>query len=148
MAEHRATVAWERETEEFSYKTYNRDHTWDFGHGVTLRASAAPAYLGSEELVDPEQAFVASLSSCHLLTFIALAAMRKFIVNSYTDEAVGYLEKNDAGAMAITRVELHPRIAFADGTAPTAEQLDELHHKAHEQCFIANSVTTRVTVET
>ena len=106
----------------------------------------APAYLGSPANVDPEEAFVASLSSCHMLTFLAIACKQKFMLDSYQDEAVGHMEKNAEGKMAITRVELRPKITWGGDRTPSAEQLDEMHHAAHENCFIANSVKTEVTV--
>jgi organic hydroperoxide reductase OsmC/OhrA len=112
-----------------------------------VQASAAPACRGSAGLVDPEEAFVAALSSCHMLTFLAYAAKRRFVVERYRDRAVGFLEKNAEGRLAVTRVVLRPEVVFADGSAPAADELEELHHKAHEACFIANSVTTTVTVE-
>jgi organic hydroperoxide reductase OsmC/OhrA len=96
--------------------------------------------------VDPEAALVSALSSCHMLTFLALAAMKGFVVETYEDEAVGHLEKNAAGKMAITRVDLHPKIAFGGAKQPTEADLDALHDKAHKECFIANSVTTEVHV--
>lgn len=145
MSEHKAVIDWNLGDAEFGYKTYPRDHTWTFEGGVSVRASAAPAYLGTAELVDPEEAFVASLSSCHMLTFLALAAKHKLSVASYRDEAVGLLDKNDAGKLAITRVTLHPTIEW-NGDAPDADLLAKLHHDAHEHCFIANSVTTEVVV--
>lgn len=145
MSEHRATVAWTRESADFTYKSYNRGHAWRFDGGEEVRASAAPEYLGDPARVNPEEAFVASLSSCHMLTFLALAARRKLVVDRYTDAAVGHLEKNAKGRLAITRVELRPDVVFA-AEAPSDEVLAELHHEAHEQCFIASSVTTEVTV--
>ena len=146
MSEHKATLKWSRQGKDFTYKTYSRDHTWSL-NGNEVPASATPAYLGNPARVDPEAAFVAALSSCHMLTFLALAANRGFVVESYEDEAVGHLEKNASGKMAITRVDLHPKIAFGGAKQPTAADLDALHDKAHKECFIANSVTTDVTVE-
>jgi organic hydroperoxide reductase OsmC/OhrA len=96
--------------------------------------------------VDPEEAFVASLSSCHMLTFLAIACKQKFVLDSYEDEAVGHLEKNADGELAITRVELRPKITWGDDRKPSAEELDKIHHAAHESCFIANSVKTEVRV--
>jgi len=148
MSEHRIKLQWRRTTSDFQYKTYNRAHTVTFKNGQALSMSSAVAYRGDAELVDPEEMFVASLSSCHMLTFLALAANRGFIVEQYIDDAVGVLAKNAAGKLAITQVTLHPRITFAKGTAPNDSQLHELHDKAHHECFIANSVVTPVTVET
>src|ERR1700740_2351234 len=101
MSEHTATIAWRRETPGVAYETYNRDHDWSFDAGITVRASANPAYLGSESCVDPEEAFVASLSSCHMLTFLALAARKRFVVARYRDEAVGGLDQDGDGRVAM-----------------------------------------------
>ena len=112
-----------------------------------MQASAAPAYLGNPKLVDPEEAFVASLSSCQMLTFLAIAAKKKFVLDEYVDEAVGHMEKNAEGKLAITRVTLKPRLKFSGDKQPTGEELKDMNHAAHEQCFIANSVKTEVTIE-
>ena len=113
MSEHKVTLQWERGGAEFSYQKYPRDHTWSFDGGYTMTATAAPAYLGNPAYVDPEEAFVASLSSCHMLTFLAIACRQKFVLDAYEDEAVGHMEKNADGKLAITRVELHPKIPGA-----------------------------------
>ena len=147
MSEHPATIRWQRTSDDFGYDKFNRDHEWDFGHGVRVPASSAADYLGTAERVDPEQAFVAALSSCHMLTFLALASKRRFVVEAYDDEAVGYLEQNDDGRMAMTRVRLRPRVRFDAAAEPTAAELAQLHEKAHKYCFISNSVTTRVDIE-
>jgi len=145
MSEHKATLRWNRDGKDFTYKTYSRDHVWT-ASGVDVPASAAPAYLGNASRVDPEGALVGALSSCHMLTFLALAANKGFVVESYDDEAVGHLEKNANGKMAITRVDLHPKIVFGGAKQPTAADMEWLHDKAHKECFIANSVTTDVRV--
>ena len=111
-----------------------------------MTASAAPAYLGNPANVDPEEAFVASLSSCHMLTFLSIACKQKFVLDNYVDEAVGHMEKNSEGRLAITRVELHPKITWSGDKTPSTDELDKMHHAAHENCFIANSVKTEVTV--
>jgi organic hydroperoxide reductase OsmC/OhrA len=147
MSEHKVTLTWQRGDTPFEYQKYSRDHTWKFDGGHEMEASAAPAYLGNPKNVDPEEAFVASLSSCHMLTFLAVACKKKFVMDEYTDEAVGHMEKNENGKMAITRVELHPKITFSGDLQPTEQELDEMHHFAHDNCFIANSVKTKVTVE-
>lgn len=146
MSEHKATILWSRGDREFGYETYSRDHAWRFEGGIEVAASSAPAYKGNPALVDPEEAFVAAVSSCHMLTFLAIAARRRLVVDRYEDAAVGVLEKNAEGRLAITRVTLHPRIAFG-GAPPSAEEIARLHHLAHEGCFIANSVRTEVVVE-
>jgi organic hydroperoxide reductase OsmC/OhrA len=144
--EHRATVSWQRTSETFTYETYNRAHEWTF-HSVTVPASAAPDYRGDPSRVNPEEAFVASLSSCHMLTFLAICTKRKFSLDAYRDEAVGYVEKNEQGRLAVTRVVLRPQITWSKGVTVPAADLDKMHHQAHENCFIANSVKTTVIVE-
>lgn len=147
MSEHKITLEWKRETESFSYESYNRDHVLVFEGGMRIPASAAPAYRGNPAHVNPEETLVAALSSCHMLTFLAVAAKKRFVVDRYSDRAVGFLEKNQKGKLAITRVVLHPQVAFGGPNLPTPEQLAELHERAHAECFVANSVTTEVTVE-
>ena len=144
MSEHTAKLSWSGAGLDFGYKAYSRNHTWTFENGKTLEASAATQYLGDPNCVDPEQAFVASLSSCHMLTFLALASFQKLTVESYHDTAVGHITKNDAGKMVISRVDLYPKIVFAEGVEPTREQLETLHRKAHQECFLANSVTCEI----
>ena len=146
MSEHKAKIVWVRNGADFSYKTYPRDHVWRFENGVEIAGSAAAAYLGNPQRIDPESAFVAALSSCHMLTFLALASNKGFIVDSYEDAAVGHLEKNASGKLAVTRVELHPKIVYSGAKQPNDSDLEWLHDKAHRECFIANSVTTEVKV--
>jgi organic hydroperoxide reductase OsmC/OhrA len=148
--EYRATVAWRREGEDFAKGRYSRGHEWRFDGGITVPASASPSVVpkpfSREDAIDPEEAFVAALSSCHMLTFVDMARRDGFVVDAYEDEAVGTMERIAPGRMAITKVILRPRIAYS-GEAPDKAQRDDLHHRAHEACFIANSVTTAVTIE-
>jgi organic hydroperoxide reductase OsmC/OhrA len=146
MSEHAAKIAWSRGDRDFTYEKYSRDHTWSFDGGVEVHATAAAAFLGNPALVDPEEAFVAAVSSCHMLTFLAIAAKRRFVVDRYEDAATGFMEKNEAGKLAVTRVTLRPAVQFAE-KGPSAEELAHLHHLAHESCFIANSVRTAISVE-
>lgn len=147
MSEHRVKVNWSRESEGFGYREYNREHHWIFDNGVVVEAAAAPQFLGKESHIDPEEAFVASLSSCHMLTFLALCARKKIVVERYTDRAVGFLEKNEDGRLAITRVYLKPEVEFSqDSGQMTEAMVMQLHDKAHAECFIANSVITKVLV--
>ena len=146
MSEHKANIKWARNGADFGYKNYSRDHIWRFDNGVEVPGSAAPAYLGNPQRVDPETAFVAALSSCHMLTFLAVASNKGFVVDSYEDNAVGRLEKNVDGKFAITRVELHPKISYSGDKQPTQTDIDWLHDKAHRECFIANSVTAEIRV--
>lgn len=147
MAQYRARISWKRGTPDFSYNTYDRTHWWEFGGGVRLQASAAPEFKGDGALVNPEEALVAALSSCHMLTFLALAAGRRFTVDEYEDDATGVVAKNADGRLAVTQVVLRPRIAFGGEKQPTPAELQGLHDKAHEQCFIANSVRTDIVIE-
>lgn len=145
MSEHVVDVSWSRGGHEFTYDSYNRDHEWRFDGGITVPGSANPKYLGNPGPVDPEEAFVAALSSCHMLTFLAIAARKRLVVDAYDDHAVGVMAKNEAGRLAITQVTLNPKIVWG-GPEPDAEALERIHHRAHLECFIANSVTTEVVV--
>jgi organic hydroperoxide reductase OsmC/OhrA len=147
MSEHKVTLNWNRGDVPFEYPKYPRNHTWKFDGGSEVQATAAPVYLGDPKNVDPEEAFVAALSSCHMLTFLAVACKKKFVLDEYSDDAVGVMEKNAEGKLAITKVTLRPKLKFAGEKQPTEQELDEMHHFAHDQCFIANSVKTEVTVE-
>jgi organic hydroperoxide reductase OsmC/OhrA len=151
LSTYTATIRWTRTGDgDFIKGQYSRAHEWAFDGGVTLPASASPhvvpAPWSDPTGVDPEEAFIASLSSCHMLFFIDFARCAGFVVNDYVDEAEGVLEKRADGKMAMTLVTLRPRIEWS-GDAPNAADLAELHHRAHEACFIANSVTTEVTVQ-
>lgn len=147
MSEHRASLRWRRGEAAFTYETYTRDHVWRFPGGVEVPASSAPEFRGNAALVDPEAALVAALSSCHMLTFLAIAARKRIVIESYDDDAVGVLEKNADGKLAVTRVVLRPKVVFGEGASVSKEDLERLHHRSHEECFIANSVKTDVTVE-
>lgn len=145
MSEHHATIEWKAGPEPFQYETYTRNHAWHFPGAAIVRASAAPDFRGEADHVDPEQAFVAALSSCHMLTFLALAAKKRIPVLSYTDEAIGTLAKGSKGKLCMTLVRLRPRIEFEN--PPSPEELAKLHERAHQECFIANSVNCEVRVE-
>ena len=144
MSEHKAILRWERNGLDFGYKTYSRNHSWTFENGLSIEASAATQFFGDGSKVDPEQGFVASLSSCHMLTFLAIASFKKIVVESYTDEAVGRLAKNEQGKFVIAKVDLHPKIVFAENSDPDRATLEAIHLKAHEDCFLANSVTCEI----
>ena len=145
-------VSWQRKMNEaFLDNKYSRSHTWTFDGGIELAASSSPHVvplpMSNENAVDPEEAFVASLSSCHMLWFLSLAVEKQFLVESYDDNAEGVMGKNEEGKLAMTRVTLNPRITFGGTHLPSRDQIDELHHSAHEQCFIANSVKTEIILE-
>lgn len=146
MSEHHAKITWQRTSQDYTYQTYNRAHDWRFT-AATVPASATKEYRGDPDRVNPEEALVAALSSCHMLTFLAIAAKKKLSLDSYVDDAVGFMEKNEAGRLAITRVTLRPKIVWTAGVTVSDADLETMHHQAHEGCFIANSVTTKITVE-
>ena len=150
--EYTATVSWQRgSSEPFTDNKYSRAHTWTFDGGVTVPASSSPLSvrlpLSRADAVDPEEALVASLSSCHMLTFLYLAAKQGHVIESYDDAAVGIMSKNERGKLFISKVTLRPRIVFSGPKQPSAAELAQLHHHAHEECYIANSVRTEVVVE-
>jgi organic hydroperoxide reductase OsmC/OhrA len=150
MSIYTATIRWTRDrSTDFAKGQYSRAHEWSFDGGLTVPASPSPhvvpAPWNDPSGVDPEEAFVASLASCHMLFFVDFARRAGFVVDSYVDEAEGVLEKRADGKFAMTKVTLRPTIAFS-GAAPTAEEIADLHHRSHDACFIANSVTTEVTI--
>jgi organic hydroperoxide reductase OsmC/OhrA len=151
MSEYTATVVWTRDGAAFSDNRYSRGHRWLFDGGVEVPASSSPHVvplpLSVAAAVDPEEAFVASLSSCHMLQFLYLAAKRGFVVDSYRDAAIGVLASDSAGKLAMTRVTLRPEVRFAGDQRPSADDVSGLHHQAHEECFIASSVRTEVRCE-
>jgi len=151
MSDYRATIRWEMAGEDFVRGRFSREHTWEFDGGVKVPASPSPhvvpAPWSNQEAVDPEEAFVASVASCHMLTFLWVASKAKLEVESYEDEAVGVMEKNEKGIPWVSKITLSPKITWKEGAAPTAEQLEELHPRAHEYCFIANSIKTEVVVK-
>jgi organic hydroperoxide reductase OsmC/OhrA len=149
--EYHATVRWTRpDGAPFTDNRYSRAHVWVFD-GVEVPASSSPLVvplpLSRADAVDPEEAFVASLSSCHMLFFLAFAANRGFVVERYEDQALGTMGKNEAGKQFVARVTLRPAIAFSGAKRPAADDLDKLHHRAHAECFIANSVKTEIVVD-
>ncbi len=151
MASYQATITWQRmPTEVFIDRRYSRAHQWVFDGGATVAASASPHIVplpySRAENVDPEEAFIAALSSCHMLFFLSLAAEQGWCVDRYEDKASGTLAQNAEGKMAMVEVVLKPKVAFSGDQRPTKEEQEHFHHLAHEKCFIANSVKTKVTV--
>lgn len=150
MSTYQATVRWSRGSDPFAAQQYSRGHAWIFDDGVVVPASASPHVVRAPwsvaAAVDPEEAFVAAISSCHMLFFLSFTAQAGYIVDAYDDPAVGTLARNAAGKEAMTRVVLHPMVTFS-GHAPGGAEFAELHHRAHEACYIANSVLTEVQVE-
>ena len=148
MGVYRATVQWTLGDGDFTKGRYSRAHRWSFDGGIEVPASASPHVVplphSVAEAVDPEEAFVAALSSCHMLFFLSLAAAKKIVVESYRDEAEGVMKKCADGRIRITRVTLRPQVTYGGDGAPDRALLEALHHDAHEQCFIANSVTAEI----
>lgn len=142
-----STITWNRQDVPFTAKTYDRTHTISFGGGSAIEASSAPEFLGKAELPNPEELFTASISSCFMLTFLYLAAMKGLVIDKYRAEAVGTLAKNAEGKMAVTEVVLKPSITFHENKNPEAAVLEDLFKKAHDNCFISSSVKTAVRVE-
>lgn len=151
MAQYTAEISWRREGQDFLSNRYSRKHLMRFDGGIEVVGSSSPHVVplpySDASAVDPEEAFVASLSSCHMLWFLSIAAKRKFCVDAYLDNAMGVMDKNADGKMAMTVVTLRPNVSFSGDTLPTQAQVEELHHQAHEECFIANSVKTEVRCE-
>lgn len=152
MSTYTATIRWSREgAEGFAKGQYSRAHEWAFDGGAVVPASASPQVVpkpwSDDGGVDPEEAFIASLSSCHMLFFLDFARRAGLVVDSYVDEAEGVMEKREDGRIWMSRVTLRPRVDWSGEKRPSEPEIADLHHKAHEACFIANSVTTEVTVE-
>ena len=151
MSEHRAMIRWQRAGPDFLDGKYSREHTWTFDGGLTIPASPSPAVVpapwSNSAHVDPEEAFVAAVSSCHMLTCLYLASRQGFQVDSYEDHAVGVMTRNEKGVPWVSSVTLHPRIRYSGDRQPTAADEKRLHRLAHKQCYIANSIKTEVIVK-
>ena len=148
MATYTAKLEWMRKSAKFTDQQYSRAHTWHFDGGLTLRASSSPNHVpvpySDPGAVDPEEAYVAALASCHMLWFLYLAAGRRFVINSYTDRPSGVMDKDEAGRKVLTQVTLTPHVVFAGDNRPSDTDYEALHHAAHEACFLANSVKTTI----
>ena len=152
LSSYKATVRWSRGAKDlFASGRYSRAHEWTFDGGAVVPASASPDNVppgtANEAAVDPEEAFIAAISSCHMLFFIDYARRDGFVVDTYDDDAVGIMEKRSDGKIAVTRVTLRPKVAWSGDRQPSAAEMAHLHHRSHEDCFIANSVNTEVTIE-
>jgi len=145
-----ANVIWKRGKQAFTDNKYSRAHTWIFDGGCEIPASPSPHIVplpySVEENVDPEEAFIASLSSCHMLFFLSIAAKKKLLIDSYDDNAIGILEENSQDQLVMTKITLDPKIIFSN-KQPSKEEIKKMHHLAHQQCFLANSVKTEITVK-
>ena len=150
MSQHTAKIAWRRAEPGFLEGRYSREHTWSFDGGLSVAASSSPAVVrapySNPANIDPEEAFVASISSCHMLTFLHVARLAGFQVDSYEDEAVGHTTPNERRVPWVSAVTLSPRITYGGERRPTPDEESRLHHQAHDGCFIAQSVKTEITV--
>ncbi len=150
MSEHKATIEWKRTSSDFLKGKYSREHSWKFDGGVTVPASSSPSAVplpsSNPACVDPEEAFVAAVSSCHMLTYLYLAYREGFQIDSYHDDAVGIMSKGENGVPWVSSITLQPRIVYSGDKIPTNADEQRIHHLAHEQCFIANSIKTHVSV--
>jgi organic hydroperoxide reductase OsmC/OhrA len=146
MSEHSANIAWQRQTPDFTLPTFSRDHGVQFGSGQRLDLSSTLELRGNPRYANPEELLVSALASCHMMTFLAVAAREGWVVDAYDDHALGYLEKNAEGRTAVTRVTLRPKVRFGGEHVPDSAALQKLHEKAHRGCFIASSVKTEVSV--
>jgi organic hydroperoxide reductase OsmC/OhrA len=151
MSEHKAIISWKRTGPDFLKGKFSREHTWTFDGGITVPASASPSVVpvpwSNAAAVDPEEALVASISSCHMLTYVWLASRQGFVVDRYHDEAGGVMTKNEKGVPWLSAVTLHPKVVYSGEKLPTPADEEHLHHEAHKQCFIAQSVKTTITVK-
>ncbi len=152
MSQHTAIIEWKRGDQPFSDNKYSRAHDWTFDGGAVVRGSSTPSAmipppLSDETAVDPEEALVAAVSSCHMMFFLAYARKDGFIVDSYRDAAEGTLGKDERGKISITDIVLRPAVSWSGDKVPDAAQIADLHHRAHEACYIGNSVRSTVTVE-
>lgn len=150
MSQHTAVVAWTRNGQDHLSGKYSRAHRWTFDGGATVAASSSPANvpapLSDPAAIDPEEAFVAAISSCHMLTYLRIAAQRGFQIESYRDDAVGTMTLNAAGKKWVSHVELRPAVVYSGDKRPTKADEKAMHHTSHEECFIANSAKTEIVV--
>ncbi|MDG4595691.1 MAG: OsmC family protein [Candidatus Contendobacter sp.] len=140
-------LIWQRSTPDFDVKTFSRDHVWRLAGGQTVQGSSAPDYSGNPEMSNPEEALLAALSSCHMLTFLSVAALRKLVVDRYEDEPTAELGKNEKGKLMVARMTLRPQVTFGGATAPDEDTVRQLHRKAKENCFVGNSLLSQVALE-
>jgi organic hydroperoxide reductase OsmC/OhrA len=147
MSEHRISLEWSRNGGPFARGNYSPDHLIRYAGGQTLHGSPSSSYMGNDAYADPEQLLLSSLSACHMLTFLAVCANRSYVVDSYADDAVAVLDRNADGKMAVVKAVLAPHVTFSGDKQPTPDEYAKLHERAHQACFIANSVKTQVEVK-
>jgi organic hydroperoxide reductase OsmC/OhrA len=145
--QYKIRIDWNRHDTPFNAKTFERTHTIHFDHGFSFQASSAPEFAGNAELPNPESLFTASLSSCLMLSFLYVAAQKGLVIDEYTALAIGTLAKNAEGKLAMTEIELQPKVSFSQNKSPSPEELEQLFKKAHDMCFISSSIKTKVTIK-
>lgn len=146
MSKFQVEIKWENTKSDFKFEEYSRDHSIKLGEGQKIKNSAAPEYYGSESATNPEELLAAALGSCHMLTFFAIASKSGYVIESYYDTAVALLGKNDSQKICVTEIQLSPTIVFSSEKRPNSEELQKMHEKAHRNCFIAQSINTKVTI--
>lgn len=150
MSEHIATIKWQRNQAKFTDNKYSREHLWQFDGGTKIPASSSPQVVpvphSNPNYIDPEEAFIASIASCHMLWFLAIAANQEFTIESYLDRAVGLMSQNKDGKLAMTQITLSPTIVFSADNLPTTKQVEKMHQEAHQNCFLANSIKTEIII--
>ena len=151
MQQFQATIVWDRAGQSFSDQRYSRAHEWIFDGGLQVPASSSPLSvplpMSEPANIDPEEALVAALSSCHMLFFLSIAAQRGFVIDAYRDHALGLMAPNASGHLAMTRITLRPAVTFSGPQCPDAAQIEALHHSAHAKCYIAHSIRAEVIIE-
>lgn len=147
MANHSASIHWQRNGQDFNYETYDRIYTIKFGGGKNIQASNPKDYFGKSELPNPEELLVSALSGCYMQTFLAVACKNGYIIDSYLDNAIGITNKNVHGKISVTEITLHPQIKFADSKLPDDDAINKMREKAHANCFISNSINSQINIE-
>jgi len=147
MGNHLTFIQWQRNGQDFKYETYDRTYTIKFSGGINIQASNPKEYFGTPELPNPEELLVSALSGCYMQTFLAVACKYGYIIDSYTDEAIGITDKNEHGKISVTKITLHPKIKFSGSKLPDDNTINKMREKAHENCFISNSINSQVSIE-
>ena len=147
MSEHSIQLTWLKNDPEFEYEKYDRTHEIQFNGGQSIKSSATKEFLGDDSHANPEELMASALSSCHMLTFLAIASKKKLVVEKYEDNPIAVLEKGSSGKLQITKIILKPKVTFSTGTTIDKESLDKLHESAHRNCFIGNSISSEISVE-
>ena len=147
MGQHKTSIHWERDTWHYNIKSFNRDHVIRFENGVAINATSVPEYTDNLELISPEDLLVAAISSCHMRTFLAIASLKNWLVQTYNDQAQGFIEENSRGRVMMKRVILQPQVLFSGSNLPTSKEQEDIHFKAKRSGFIANSVRTSISIQ-